>query len=51
MLLSQKESSLTHSLLYGDPKRNSSINVFILNSANEFKSSTGRFNGPLFNGA
>ena len=33
MLLSQNESSLTHLLLYGDPKRNSSVNAFILNSA------------------
>ena len=50
MLLSQKESSLTHLLLYGDPKLNSNVNVFIFNSANKFKLSSGRFNGPLFNG-
>ena len=29
MLLSQNESSLTHSFLYGKPKRNSSVNAFI----------------------
>ena len=51
MLLSQNKSSLTHLLLYGDPKCNSYVNVFILNSAIEFISSSGRFNGPLFNGA
>ena len=50
MLLSQNESSLTHLLLYGDPKRNSNVNAFILNSAIEFILSSGRFNGPLFNG-
>ena len=33
LLLSQNESSLTHLLLYGDPKRNSSVDAFILNSA------------------
>ena len=33
MSLSQNESSLTHLLLYSDPKRNSSVNAFILNSA------------------
>ena len=32
MLLSQNESSLTHLLLYGDPKRNSNVNAFILNT-------------------
>ena len=36
MLLSQNVSSLTHLLLYGDPKRNSSVNAFILNLAIEF---------------
>ena len=51
MLLSQNESSLTHSLLYGDPKHNSKVNAFILNLATEFILSSGRFNGPLFNGA
>ena len=51
MLLSQNESLLTHLLLYGDPKHNSSVNLFILNSATEFKLSSGRFNGQLFNGA
>ena len=44
MLLSQNESSLTHLLLYGDPKRNSNVDVFILNSAIEFILSSGRFN-------
>ena len=33
MLLSQKELSLARLLLYGDPKRNSIVNAFILNSA------------------
>ena len=51
MLLSQNESSLTHLLLYGDPKRNSNVNAFILNSAIEFILSSGRFNEPLFGGA
>ena len=51
MLLSQNESSLTHLLLYGDPKRTSSVNAFILNSTSEFILSSGRFSGPLFNGA
>ena len=51
MLLSQNESSLTHLFLYGDPKRNSNVNAFILNSAIEFILSSGRFNAPLFNGA
>ena len=51
MLLSQKESSLTHVLLYGDPKRNSYVNAFILNSTIEFILSSERFNRPLFNGA
>ena len=32
MLLSQNESSLTHLLLYGDPKRNSNVNAFILST-------------------
>ena len=50
MLLSQNESSLTPLLLYGDPKRNFSIYALILNSAIEFILSSGRFNGPLFNG-
>ena len=31
MLLSKNESSLTHLLLYGDPKLNFSVNAFILN--------------------
>ena len=51
MMLSQNESSLTHLLLYGDPKRISSVNAFILNSTIEFILSSGRFSGPLFNGA
>ena len=51
MLLSQNKSSLTHLLTYGDPKRNSYVNAFILNSAIEFTLSSGRFNGPFFNGA
>ena len=51
MLLSPNESSLTHLLLYGDPKRNSNVNAFILNSAIEFITSSGRLNGPLINGA
>ena len=51
MLLSQNESLLTHLLLYGDPERNSNVNAFIFNSAIEFILSSGRFNGPLFNGA
>ena len=51
MLLSQNESSLTNFLLYGDPKHNCNVNAFILNLAIEFILSSGRFNGPLFNGA
>ena len=51
MLLSQNESSLTHLLLYGDPKRNSNVNAFILNLATEFILSSGRFNKLLFNRA
>ena len=51
MLLSPNESSLTHLILYGDPKRNSNVNAFILNSAIEFIISSGRLNGPLINGA
>ena len=51
MLLSQNESSLTHLLLYGDPKRNSNVNAFVLNSAVEFLLSSGRFNEPLLSGA
>ena len=50
MLLGQNKSSLTHLLTYGDPKRNSYVNAFILNSAIEFTLSSGRFNGPFFNG-
>ena len=46
MLLSQNESSLTHLLLYGDPKHNSNVNAFILNLATEFILSASRFNGP-----
>ena len=49
ILLSQNKSSLTHLLLYGDP--NSNVKAFILNSALEFVLSSGRFNGPVFNGA
>ena len=45
------EVSLTHLPLYGDPKSNSSINAFILNSATEFILSLVRFNGPLLNKA
>ena len=51
MLLSQNESSLTHLPLYGDPKINSNVNAFILNSATDFLLSSGRFNGPFFNEA
>ena len=51
MLLSQNESSLTRFLLYGEPKRNSNVNAFILNSSIEFILTSGRFNGPLFNRA
>ena len=51
MLLNQKESSLNHLLLYGDPKCNSNVNAFIPNSAIKFLLFLGRFNGPLFNGA
>ena len=51
MLLNQNQSSLTHLLPYGDPKRNSNVNAFILNSATEFILSSERFNGPLLNGA
>ena len=49
MLLSQNESSLTHLLLYGNPKRSSYVNAFILNSAIKFILSSGRFNGPVSN--
>ena len=49
ILLSQNKSSLTHLLLYGDPSSN--VKAFILNSALEFVLSSGRFNGPVFNGA
>ena len=51
MLLSQNESSLTHLLLYGDSKRNSNVNGFILSSEIDFILSSERFNGLLFNGA
>ena len=51
ILLNQNKSSLTNLLLYSDRKRNSYVNAFILNSATEFIVSSGRFNGPLFNGA
>ena len=51
MLLSENESSLTHLLLYGDPKRKSYVNAFILNSEIKFILSSGRFNGPLLNRA
>ena len=51
MLLSQNESSLTRFLLYGEPKRNSNVNAFILNSSIEFILTSGGFNGPLFNRA
>ena len=51
MLLSKNEPSLTHLLLYGDPKCNSNVNAFIPNSAIKFLLFLGRFNGPLFNGA
>ena len=36
MLLNQNESSLAYLLLCGDPKHNSSVNAFILNSAIKF---------------
>ena len=51
MLWSQTESLLTHLLLFGDPKRNSNVNTFILNSAAEIIWSSGRFNRLMFNGA
>ena len=51
MLLSQNEPSLTHLLLYGNPKRNSYVNALILKSAIKFILSSGRFNGPVFNRA
>ena len=51
MLLSQNASSLTHLLLYGDLKRNSNVNAFILNLAIEFILCSGRFNELLFNEA
>ena len=51
MLLSKNEPSLTHLLLYGDPKCNSNVNAFILNLATEFILSSGRFNKLLFNRA
>ena len=51
VLLSQSESSLTHLLLYSDPKCNSDANAFILNWAIAFILSSGRFNEPLFSGA
>ena len=47
MLLSQNQSSLTHLLLYDDPKRNSNVNAYILNTAIGFIISWGRFNRPL----
>ena len=50
MLLNQNKSSLSHLLLYGDPKHNSNVNAFILNLAIEFILSVERFNGSLFNG-
>ena len=37
MLLSKSESLLTHLLLFSDPKRNSNVNAFILDSATEFR--------------
>ena len=46
-LLSQNESLLTRLLLYGDLKRNSNVDTFILNSANEFILSSARFIGPI----
>ena len=46
-LLSQYESSLTRLLLYDDPKSNSNVNTFILNSANEFILSSASFIGPI----
>ena len=51
VLLSQNESLLTHLPFYGDPKRNSNVNAFILNSKTEFTLSSRRFNGPVFYGA
>ena len=51
VLWSQTESLLTHLLLFGDPKRNSNVNTFILNSAAEIIWSSGRFNRLMFNGA
>ena len=48
---SLNECSLTHLFPFGDPKCNSNVNAFIFNSAIEFVLSSGRFNGPLFNGA
>ena len=51
ILLNQNESSLTHLLLYGDPKRNSIVNAFIFIWAIEFILSSAKLNGPLFNGA
>ena len=51
MLLSQNVSLLTHLLLYGDPKRNSNVNAFILNLAIELILCSGRFSELLFNEA
>ena len=51
MLWSQNESLLTHLLLYGDPKCNSNVNAFILNSAVEIIWSSGRFSRLILNGA
>ena len=49
MLLSQNESSLTHFFTV-TLNATFNVNAFILNSAIEFILSSGRFNGPLFNG-
>ena len=50
-LLSQSKSPLTRLFLYGDLKHNSNVNALFLNSAIEFKLSSEKFNGPLFNEA
>ena len=50
-LFSQSESLLARLRLYGDPKGNSNVNPFFLNSTSKFILSSRRLYGPLLNEA
>ena len=47
-ILTENEDSIVHTLLFGKPKSENSLNRAILNMSIEFILSTERFNNPLF---